>query len=445
MKKIFIFLLIFSSINANIAIDEAWNRVQYIDEGIKASTANLDRSYELKDSTLYLYAPEINIDGTYARLEKNLSLDTTIPPITIPGLGTLPAKNLHSELQDRDVFIANLSILWPLYTGGKIDGAREIYSSKIVEAKAKHKMKKDEKFLRLVKIYYGVVMSKELLKTRLEVQNALLHHYENAKKLKDAGQIPKIEVLNAVVKLDSAKIETTKAKHKYEITKLALNKMLDKDEVLTSNLFINLHVDNEEIYKRSMMENYAGLDVIKSKQSQINSLIKIEQSDYMPTIFAFGNYLLYKDHSPLMDMTPRWNAGVGIKLNILSRKGVKHKIAAATILRNSLTHTLNQAKKDLSLLVEKTYKEMLQYKKEYEDLSSSLKLAKENIKLRELAFKEGLATSVEVVDAQMFLAGAKTKRLNAIYNYVKKISQLSVLSGDSSIFFKLEKTSLEIK
>jgi hypothetical protein len=45
----------------------------------------------------------------------------------------------------------------------------------------------------------------------------------------------------------------------------------------------------------------------------------------------------------------------------------------------------------------------------------------------------------------MFLTGAKTKRLNAIYNYVQKISQLAVLSGESNLFFELEKTSSEIK
>ncbi len=95
--------------------------------------------------------------------------------------------------------------------------------------------------------------------------------------------------------------------------------------------------------------------------------------------------------------------------------------------------------------MEKTYKEMLQYKTEYEALNSSLLLARENLRLRELAFKEGLATSVDVVDAQMFLTGAKTKKLNAIYNYVQKISQLAVLSGKSELFFELEHTSMEIK
>jgi hypothetical protein len=50
-----------------------------------------------------------------------------------------------------------------------------------------------------------------------------------------------------------------------------------------------------------------------------------------------------------------------------------------------------------------------------------------------------------VVDAQLFLSGAKTKRLNAAYNYIKKLAFLSVLSGDRDSFFKFERLSRGIK
>ena len=221
--------------------------------------------------------------------------------------------------------------------------------------------------------------------------------------------------------------------------------MLNSEDLPTSHLFIDSNLEDEKKYEQQMLSNYAGLDVIKSKKAQVDSHIIIEKAVFKPTFFVFGNYLLYKDNSPIMDMTPNWMAGIGVKFNILSREGKSEKLSAAKLMKNRLAHTLNQAQNDLSLLVEKTYKEMLQYKIEYKALDSSLALAHENLHLRELAFKEGLATSVDVVDAQMFLTGAKTKKLNAIYNYVQKISQLAVLSGNSELFFKLEQTSMEIK
>ncbi len=52
-------------------------------------------------------------------------------------------------------------------------------------------------------------------------------------------KIATIELLNAQVKLDSAKIETTKALHTHEILKLALFDMLNSKNLPNSNLFID--------------------------------------------------------------------------------------------------------------------------------------------------------------------------------------------------------------
>jgi len=434
MKKFYLLFVFISLLNADINIKDAWQKVLHVNESIKASSSEVERARLLKESAKSMYLPEISLDATYTKLDKELNIDLT--PLNIP-------KSIL--ISDRDVFTAKLTLLWPLYTGGKIDATQDIYSQLEIENKAQMKLDKDKAFIKLVKVYYGVVMSKELLDTRKEAQKALKLHYENAKKLKDQGQIATIELLNAQVKLDSAKIDTTKALHDHEITKLALFDMLDAQDLPSSRLFIDSYLKNEDYYKDNTLKNYAGLDIIKSKQKQNDSMIIIEQAEYYPTFYAFGNYALHKDNSASLDDTLDWIAGVGVKYKFLSRSGRNEKIAAAKMLKNRLSHTLKQAQKDLTLLVERTYKEMLQYKNEYEDLSSSLALAKENLRLRELAFSEGLATSIDVVDAQTFLTGAKTKRLNAIYNFVQKISQLAVLSGQRELFFELEKNAIGIK
>lgn len=434
MKKVYLFFVLITLVNADITIKDAWQKALHVNENIKASSSEVERARLLKESAKSMYLPEISLDGTYTKLDKELDIDLT--PLGIP-------KSIL--ISDRDVFTAKLTLLWPLYTGGKIDATQDIYSQLEIENKAKMKLEKDKTFLKLVKIYYGVVMSKELLETRVEAQKALELHYKNAKKLKKQGQIATISLLNAQVKLDSAKIDTTKALHNHEITKLALFDMLDEEELPSSNLFVNTYFQDSKYFKDNTLNNYAGLDIIKAKQKQNDSMITIEKAEYHPTFYAFGNYALHQDESASLDDTLDWVAGVGVKYKFLSRSGRDEKIAAAKMLKNKLSHTLKQAQKDLTLLVEKTYKEMLQYKNEYEDLSSSLALANENLRLRELAFAEGLATSVDVVDAQMFLTGAKTKRLNAIYNFVQKISQLAVLSGNNEIFFDLEKNSIGIQ
>ncbi len=435
--RYFIFIsLLFLHLNADVTIQEAWQRVQKLNDGLAASSGDVKRAKLKQDSASSMYLPSVSLQASYMHLDK---------PIGLQFDGALTGNHYEIDFSEQDILIADLRILYPLYTGGKIDAAQNVYSAKVSESKSKYKMEQDKAFLNLVKVYYGVVISKSLYKTRLESQISLQLHFEHAKKLKAQGQIARIELLNAQVKLDAAKIKTTKAKHKVEISISALHKIIKQSSLPSSSLFISNDLNSQSHYSDESVENFAVLGVLDAKSKQALALVDIKKAALYPQVGAFANVNLYRDDSVLMQTMPNWMAGVALKLELFSRSDRSSDIQAAQLLHSKVVHLKAQAQEDLRLAVEKTYNEMLLYKDEYESLSSSLDLANENYRLREIAFSEGLATSVEVVDAQIFLFGAKTQRLNAAYNYVKKISQLCVLSGDNELFFEIVNNSQEIK
>ena len=443
MKSFLILLSLVSCIFADMSIKDAWLMVEQSSNGLKAAKDDESIASLKKESVKSMYLPEISISGSYTHLSEPIGTDThTIAnslastlPITSTVMSAL--ANQQMDFSKQDVFLANLHMLWPLYTGGKIDAAQDIYAAASDEAKTVMQMKKDKEFLKLIKYYYGVVVTLSLYETRKEAKKALKLHYENAKKLKEHGQIANIELLDAKVKLDGAKIETTKAKHKYEIAISALSSLLKQKIQPSSNLVVNELMEDEEYYTTQTQQNYAGLNILDAKKKQSEAFVKIKESNYHPTVVGYANYNLYKDDSPIMNTLPQWFGGVMVRISLLKRKDRAQEVQAAKLLNSKIKHLKDEALENLAILVEKTYKEMNLYKEEYNSLSSSIELAKENYKLRTIAFKEGLSTSVEVVDAQMFLLGAKTKRLNAAYNYEKKLSQLCVLSGDREMFFKM--------
>lgn len=445
MKVIILFFLLTLSLLADISIEEAWSRTQNSDEGMKASSSDVTGAELKKSSAKSMYLPSVSITGSYTHLSEPVNIDisdfSNEANKILGGLGASSRLPNELDLSKQDVFLADLHLLWPLYVGGKIDAAQDIYAAQVDEAKALQEMKKDTAFLKLIKYYYGVVVSQSLYATRKEALRALEIHYENAKKLMLQGQIAKVELLNAEVKLDSARIDVSKAKHKLEIASSALFSLTKEKNLPSSKLFVNEEMKDENYYKNQTEENYAGLRVLDAKADQSASLVKIKEAGWMPEVVAFGNYNLYKDDSPIMSTLPTWFAGVMVKIDIIKRNDRSQEVQAAQLLNDKVKHLRLEALDGLALLVEKTYKEMMSDKEEFNALSSSIALAKENYRLREVAFKEGLSTSVELVDAQMFLLGAKTKRLNAAYNFVQKVSQLSVLSGDREIFFEVENVS----
>lgn len=444
--KLFIILgLLKLSLYASMSIQEAWNSIQTKSEGMKASNADVTRAELKKSSAESMYLPSVSLVGSYTHLSEPINIDTSELSDFMASLPIPIAFPSQMNLSEQDIFLADLQVLWPLYVGGKIDAANDIYAAQISEKRAMAQMKKDTEFLKLIKYYYGVVVSESLYKTRVQAQKALNIHYENAKKLKAQGQIAKTELLNAEVKLDAAKIETRKAEHKFEIASSALFSLTKLKPVLSSKLFVNENIQNQEYYKKETQSNYAGMKVLDAKASQSNSLVEIKEAAWMPELAAYGNYNLYKDDSPLMSTLPTWFAGVMVKIDLLQRKDRSEEVQAAKLLNDKVKYLRLEALDGLALLVEKTYKEMMSDREEFNALNSSIELAHENYRLRELAFSEGLSTSVELVDAQIFLLGAKTKRLNAAYNFVQKLSQLSVLSGDREMFFQIEELSERIK
>jgi len=420
---------------ANMTLEEAWQKVQQNNNGIKASQTDTASAKHKKESAKSMYLPSVSLIGSYTHMDKPIDIDTSgvaklMASLPIP----LPFPS-SVDLSKQDVFLADLQVLWPLYTGGRIDAAQDIYGAKVDEAKAILEMKKDKEFLKLVKTYYGVVVADALYKTRQEAYKALELHYENAKKLKEQGQIANIELLNAKVKLDAAAIEQTKAQHKYEIALQAFALLTHSQQKPLFGMLVSDVKKDQNYYKEETTRNYQGLKVFDAKAKQSASLVKIQKAAYLPSVTGYGNYNLYKDSSPLMESLPNWFVGVLVKIDLLQRKDRAQEIQMAKMTQKKVHYLKAEAVENLKLLVDKTYKEMHSYLQEYNDLDSSLALAQENYKLRTISFKEGLATSSDVVDAQLFLEGVKTKRLNAAYNFLLSLSQLCVLSGEREKFF----------
>ncbi len=421
---------------ANITLEEAWQKVQQNNSGIKASQTDTTSAKHKKESAKSMYLPSVSLIGSYTHMDKPIDIDTSGVAKLMASLPIPISFPSSVDLSKQDVFLADLQVLWPLYTGGRIDAAQDIYGAKVDETKAMLEMKKDKEFLKLVKTYYGVVVADALYKTRQEAYRALELHYENAKKLKEQGQIANIELLNAQVKMDAAAIEQTKAQYKYEIALQAFALMTHSQQKPLFGMLVSDVKKDQNYYKAETTRNYHGLKVFDAKAKQSASLVKIQKAAYLPSVTGYGNYNLYKDSSPLMESLPNWFVGVLVKIDLLQRKDRAQEIQIAKMTQKKVHYLKAEAVENLKLLVDKTYKEMRSYLQEYNDLDSSLALAQENYKLRTISFKEGLATSSDVVDAQLFLEGVKTKRLNAAYNFLLSLSQLCVLSGEREKFFR---------
>ncbi|MGL5498467.1 MAG: TolC family protein [Aeromonas sobria] len=432
-----------------VSFGEAWTRVIQQDVGLAAEQAGVDRAKQLREAAKDMYLPKVDLGASYTHLDQPVELDMMdLNPIAShPELGAGLSKILGSmgvhlspddfvtPLTKQNVVTSSVKMLWPLFTGGRIDAAQDIRQAQVSEAQQLLVLKQQATFESLSQTYFGVVLAAQVVMTKQEIEEGLAHHLDHAKKLEAQGQIAKVERLSAQSAYDRARIDTQKSRRGLEIAELALGHMLKLPSAEPgSGLFVNKELPGLDGLVSQTLEVHPGLKLLSAKQEQAKGMIRMEKGKYAPEVFMFGNYNLYEDDSLASKTAPDWLVGVGVSMPLISRDGRSETVQAAKSAELQVNLLQAKTRQDLELLVEKTWREAAQGLEEYQSLSSTQALAEENVLLRDKAFGQGLSTSLDVVDARNQLAGVKTQRAAAAYQYVVSLARLLALSGQMNSF-----------
>ncbi|EMO0967693.1 TolC family protein [Vibrio cholerae] len=431
---------------APLSFQEAWDLLQQQNNSLAAQRANVKRYAHLKDATQNLNLPSVSVGANFTRLDQDVTLsgkqifDSTgqalpaLPPTLaqlVTGIGSI-----QSTITERDIFTSSIRAIWPIFTGGRITAAQDAAAGKEEEAQSQLAMEIQARYEDLAKYYFSVVLAKEVLATRIAVEEGLTQHRDNALKLEQQGQIAHVERLQADAALDKAKVERKKAQKALDIAQSALTQILGATETVEPSgmLFINTSLPPMHAFIEQTLNTYPGLNLLNAKEKQASSLIKAEQGKYYPDVYLYGDYSLHEDDSLASQMKPDWLVGVGVNIPLIENNGRSEQVKAANSAVSQVRYLKAQAKQDLSVLVEKTYLEAEQALEEVTGLNSSLNLAQENLRLRQKAFSQGLSTSVDVVDAELYLASIRTQQSLASFNYLISLNKLLALSSEMSSF-----------
>lgn len=441
----------------SISLAEAWSIVNEENDALKAARAEVKQAEYKQDGAKDLFLPEISLSANYLYLDDAVELSPAdlfasmeagnqaayIAAGLAESYGMTPAQlnaGLTSTIAERENLSSSLSATWPIYTGGRITAAQDIASGQLHEAHSNLKLKTLERFETLVRSYFGAVLAQQVFETRKDVEAGLKKHRDNAVLLEEQGQIARVERMQSEASFDKAVVERKKAGRDLEIAQVALTRMLKSSYpvVPADPLFVKETMPDVDTFIQDTLAKYPGLEVLDSKKEQVEGLAAVEKGKYFPTVALFGNYFLYEEDNLATKLVPEWTVGVGVQIPLLERSGRSGKLHAARSAAKRIEHLQNQARSDLSVLVEKTYRQAAQALEEYIGLRSSQLLAQETVHLRAKAFSQGISTSLDVVDAELFLARVKTQRALAVYNYVVALGKLLTVSSNPEAFFNYQ-------
>ena len=152
----------------------------------------------------------------------------------------------------------------------------------------------------------------------------------------------------------------------------------------------------------------------------------------------FGKKELYTEDLTLSE--PEWAVGVNLQWNLFSGGQTRGKTQAAKSQQRSLESMREKTRNDVNLLVEKRWRELAHAQDRLQSLDKTGELADESLRAQQRAFEAGIATSLDVVDAQLAQSRLRVARLKALYDANMALAGLFEATGETQqIAVKLER------
>lgn len=475
--KILLTLLLFQSINfaQNLKLDDAINLALEKNEKILEYRSKLKgKEYENK-AAWGNFLPSINLQGSYTHLNDPLQID--LAPIRDAMIqlqasnqselsniyNILGGNSAYTDLQKYDVYNQSVAALesaipefvetlkdqdynsasfvgiQPLFLGGKLIAAKKYASAEKKTAQFQLDQISNQVINNVIKSYLQNLLLTDVVNTRKNVLEGIKKHRKNAKKLFEQGIIPKYHLLRAEVAVAEAENNLNKDENNLELAKLSFCSLIDISDQTNLKLIDTLEFKNisdslDQYINRAKIEQPA-YKILEQKKVAAEQNYNVARSEFLPQVAAFGKYELSPEY--LSALEPRWAVGVQAKFNVFNGFKDYLNLQRAKVLEDEVEIVKRGIEKNITLWINKEYREVKNNAYEYKKLKSSLSLAKENFRQNSKRFNSGMGTSLEVIDAALTLEKVEVDKQIALFNYYSSIANLENAAGNSSNLLKI--------
>ncbi len=417
-----------------------------------------NKAYEIakteKGISNSLWYPFINASGNYVhmsnKIEVRQSLSTLLKPLEDIGDEFLPdlpvvndvlnrigANTLSFPLFPNNLTTIDAEVIWPVFTGGKRLFANSISRNIVSISLAREREVNSSVRLKLVDTYFALRLGYNIIRVRKDNYEAFCLQLSDAEKMEKEGIINKAARLVVQVGMAEAKREYEESCKDYEVAQAAFRSvvnMIDTTSVFaTTPLFINTAIENRDYFISMMKQNSNLIELIELQRDIASLNEKVAKSEYVPEIAFFGRQNIYSNGISRF-LFPRNMIGVGFTWNIFDGLSREKRIKQSKLSGISLELEKEKLISDLEVGVDKAYTSTQIALDNINALKTTMALSKELLRIREREFKEGMATSTDLVNARTALNNVRLAYLFAYYQYDSALITLLSLSGLSAEF-----------
>jgi outer membrane protein len=373
------------------------------------------------------FLPSLNAQGQRTMLEKSMILEF---PSFIPGE---PPQEVELDFT-RD-YQFSMSLSFPLYTGGRLKSSYKQAKYNLESTKEGMRQSKHLTVFNTKRAFYGHLLAKEFVSVAEEAVRVAEENLENVRTMYEVGMASKMDLLRSEVRLTNMQPEVIAAKNNLRISELNLKTILGMDlsqpVQIEGNLSYEPFAPDLEECIATALANRPEIRQFDFQRKMAGENLKLSRAGYFPSLAVSGSYSFWADKFDFRKDT--WSSfyAINLVLNIPIFNGFKESAQIAQSKAMVREIELNQ--KALQDAVELEVRQaVLMLKEAKETLLSQEKnteQARESLRITQLNFSEGMATTLDVISAEAAYNQARVNYSQALYNYVVAVADLDRAMG----------------
>ena len=303
------------------------------------------------------------------------------------------------------------SVSLPIYTGGRIKYGIE--SARYLEEAARLDAddNREEVIFNTIDAFANIYKAKAAVAIVNENLAQTRERVKDFTNLEKNGLLPRNDLLNAELQESNNELAVLDAETSYKFAAINMNIMLGlpKETFLlpdSSTLIQPQELKTVEEYEQLALQNRKDIEALKLRRKAAETGIKSAKSEYYPSIALSGGYAAV-DVPNLLTATNIINVGVGVKYSLSSLWKTDTKVKKAKAAQQEIEASEGMLKDNVQLQVNRAYEQYLLTLKKIDVFAKAIEQAQENYKITKNKHDNSLATTTDLLDADVAQLRAK--------------------------------------
>ncbi len=335
------------------------------------------------------------------------------------------------ETQEPNYAFAGVSANYTLYDFGRRAGRRTAATAAAESSAHSYQALNKDITLQVIESYFAILETEKLITAATDEVTQVQQHRRVAQALFEEGVVTRNDILQADVRLATARQNLLAMKNRRENIWLRLNDLTGNSETFRAELESDSNLLNNDAIKADSENALKSRSEILALQKRLEAReAELDESrgNYFPEIFTKVG-LDYVQNDKVREQTIM-AATVGIRFNIFDGLATTATREKAIRQRSQAEDNLIRTKSQVRLEIATATNDLQLAGEQISVVESAIRQSEENLRINRERYQERVGTATEVLDAQTLLTQTRTNYYRALFNRQVAAARLKHATGE---------------